>query len=137
MFEAARERTGYLIVIVNNDQQQILKKGRVIQADTIRARIVAALRAVDAVYIAVDEGPGIERTFDVIRADYPRTDLEFCNGGDRKDMDSLPKDEVAAARRNSITLVYGIGGVEKADSSTRILAALDEQNTPVGTSPAV
>src|SRR4051812_28086389 len=32
VFEAARARSGYLIVIVNNDQQQILKKGRVIQA---------------------------------------------------------------------------------------------------------
>lgn len=125
MFEAARARTGYLIVIVNNDKQQILKKGRVIQEDVHRARIVQAMRIVDAVYIAIEDGPGIDGSFDMIRADYPDTELEFCNGGDRKDVDSLPEAEVAAAARNGITLQYGIGGVDKADSSSRIIADME------------
>ena len=124
LFEAARARTGYLVVIVNNDHQQVLKKGKVIQDEDDRARIVRALRVVDAAYVAVEEGPGIDASLDLVRADYPDTDLEFCNGGDRKDLDSLPADEVAAAARNAITLVYGIGGFEKADSSTRINAEL-------------
>jgi glycerol-3-phosphate cytidylyltransferase/D-beta-D-heptose 7-phosphate kinase/D-beta-D-heptose 1-phosphate adenosyltransferase len=126
MIEAARERTGYLIVIVNNDKQQTLKKGRVIQKDVDRARIVRALRAVDDVIVAVDDGPSIARSLDAVRAAYPDSELEFCNGGDRKDMDSLPADEVEAARRNRVTLHYGIGGVDKADSSSRILAAMNE-----------
>lgn len=126
LFEAARARTGHLIVIVNSDQQQVLKKGRLIQAAEIRHRIVAALRVVDASYIAVDEGPGMDRSFDLVRADYPDTELEFCNGGDRSpDVDTLPAEEVAAAQRNRITLVYGVGGSEKADSSSRIIAALE------------
>jgi glycerol-3-phosphate cytidylyltransferase/D-beta-D-heptose 7-phosphate kinase/D-beta-D-heptose 1-phosphate adenosyltransferase len=126
LFEAARARTGHLIVIVNSDQQQVLKKGRLIQAAEIRHRIVAALRVVDASYIAVDEGPGMDRSFDLVRADYPDTELEFCNGGDRSpDADTLPAEEVASAQRNRITLVYGVGGTEKADSSTRIIAALE------------
>jgi glycerol-3-phosphate cytidylyltransferase/D-beta-D-heptose 7-phosphate kinase/D-beta-D-heptose 1-phosphate adenosyltransferase len=122
LFEAARERSGYLIVIVNNDRQQILKKGRVIQAAEIRARIVRALRMVDEVVIAVEDGPGIDGTFDLIRAKFPDTELEFCNGGDRRDISDLPAEEVEAGARNNITMLYGIGGTEKADSSTRILA---------------
>jgi glycerol-3-phosphate cytidylyltransferase/D-beta-D-heptose 7-phosphate kinase/D-beta-D-heptose 1-phosphate adenosyltransferase len=125
LFEAAQRRSGYLIVIVNNDRQQILKKGRVIQAAEVRARIIRALRLVDAVYIAVEDGPGIDGTFDLIRADYPDTELEFCNGGDRRDISELPAEEVAAGARNDIALLYGIGGSDKADSSTRILAELD------------
>jgi cytidyltransferase-like protein len=124
LFEAARARTGYLVVIVNNDLQQVLKKGKVIQDEQDRMRIVRALRVVDAAYLAVEDGPGMDASLDAVRADYPDTRLEFCNGGDRKDLDSLPADEVAAASRNEITLVYGIGGFEKADSSTRINAAL-------------
>jgi glycerol-3-phosphate cytidylyltransferase/D-beta-D-heptose 7-phosphate kinase/D-beta-D-heptose 1-phosphate adenosyltransferase len=127
LFEAARERTGYLIVLVNNDQQQVLKKGRVIQAARDRVRIVRALRVVDDAYEAVDDGPSMVKSLDLIRGEYPDTELEFCNGGDRKDLDSLPADEVAAAQRNNITLHYGIGGFDKADSSSRILAALDDQ----------
>jgi glycerol-3-phosphate cytidylyltransferase/D-beta-D-heptose 7-phosphate kinase/D-beta-D-heptose 1-phosphate adenosyltransferase len=126
LFEAARARAGYLIVIVNNDRQQLLKKGRLIQSEEPRRRIVAALRIVDATYIAVEDGPGIDATFELIRRDYPDTELEFCNGGDRKDVDTLPGEEIASAERNRITLLYGVGGFDKADSSTRIIAALEQ-----------
>ena len=126
LFEAARARTGHLIVIVNNDEQQKLKKGRMIQPAAERRRIVAALRCVDASYVAVETGPGMVESLDLVRADYPDTELEFCNGGDRSpDAAMLPADEIAAARRNRIALVYGVGGTEKADSSTRIIAALE------------
>jgi len=127
LFEEAQARSGYLIVVVNNDRQQIFKKGRLIQSEIPRKRIVEALRIVDAAYLAIEDGPGIDGSFDLIRSDYPTTELEFCNGGDRKGLDTLPAEEIAAARRNRITLLYGIGGFHKADSSTRIIAALEQQ----------
>lgn len=126
LFEAAQARSGYLVVIVNNDAQQVLKKGRVVQQASDRVRIVKALRIVDAVYLAVEEARGIDGSFDMIRADYPGTEFEFCNGGDRVDIESLPAEEIASARRNDITLQYGIGGFDKMDSSSRILAVLEE-----------
>ena len=123
--QLAGERTGYLIVVVNNDAQQRLKKGRIIQSEDVRARIVAALRCVDDTFVALESGPGIDETFDAIRARYPETELEFCNGGDRSLAASLPDAERAAAARNAIELVYGVGGESKADSSTRIQAELE------------
>jgi glycerol-3-phosphate cytidylyltransferase/D-beta-D-heptose 7-phosphate kinase/D-beta-D-heptose 1-phosphate adenosyltransferase len=120
LFEAARARTGHLVVIVNNDEQQLLKKGKVVQPEDDRMRIVRALRVVDAAYLAVERGPGLDASFDAVRADYPDAVLEFCNGGDRLDVDTLPVEETEAARRNDIQLVYGIGGLDKADSSSRI-----------------
>jgi cytidyltransferase-like protein len=126
LFEAARARTGYLVVIVNNDAQQTLKKGKVIQVEGDRLRIVQALRMVDDALLAVEEGAGMDESLDLVRAAYPDTELEFCNGGDRSpEADNLPTDEVEAARRNDITLVYGIGGFGKVDSSTRINTELD------------
>jgi len=119
------QRSGYLIVVVNNDQQQILKKGRLIQSADVRARIVSALRMVDDVYISVDDGAGIDRTFDLIRSQYPESDLEFCNGGDRRNVDELPTEEIEAGARNNIKMLYGIGGTDKADSSSRILSELE------------
>lgn len=126
LFEAAREISGYLIVIVNNDRQQQLKKGRLIQTADSRARIVRALRAVDDAYIAVEDGPGIDASFDLIRSAYPDTTLTFCNGGDRSSASELPADEIAAASRNRIELRYGVGGEDKADSSSRIILALEQ-----------
>ncbi|HET8665380.1 MAG TPA: adenylyltransferase/cytidyltransferase family protein [Nocardioides sp.] len=127
LFEAARERTGYLVVIVNNDVQQVLKKGKVIQPEADRLRIVQSLRMVDDTLLAVEDGPGLDGSFDLLRAAYPDTELEFCNGGDRKDQDSLPAEETEAARRNDIHLVYGVGGFDKADSSSRINTELGRE----------
>jgi cytidyltransferase-like protein len=131
LFEAARGRSGYLIVIVNNDQQQLLKKGRVIQAVEVRARIVEALRLVDKVYIALEDGSGINETFDLIRSEFPDTELEFCNGGDRRNVDQLPQEEIEAGARNNITMLYGIGGTDKADSSSRILSDMEATGNAV------
>jgi glycerol-3-phosphate cytidylyltransferase/D-beta-D-heptose 7-phosphate kinase/D-beta-D-heptose 1-phosphate adenosyltransferase len=125
MFEAARERTGYLIVVVNNDEQQLLKKGRIIQDVHARTRIVRAMRVVDDVVGAVESTPHLDETLDLVRSLYPDTELEFCNGGDRSSAANLPDAERAAAERNHIALVYGVGGVDKADSSTRVQEALD------------
>ncbi len=131
LLEAARERSGFLIVVVNNDQQQVLKKGKVIQEAGFRARIIRALRIVDEVFIAVEDGPGIDGTFDLIRSHFPDTELEFCNGGDRRDVSNLPLEEIEAGARNNIRLLYGIGGKDKADSSTRILEAIESQGSIV------
>jgi glycerol-3-phosphate cytidylyltransferase/D-beta-D-heptose 7-phosphate kinase/D-beta-D-heptose 1-phosphate adenosyltransferase len=77
LFEQAQARSGYLIVIVNNDAQQILKKGRIVQPDTDRLRIVRALRVVDAAYLAVEQRPG------VLQRRRPRRQLHLAAGGDR------------------------------------------------------
>lgn len=127
LFEAARARTGYVVVIVNNDVQQMLKKAKVIQSEADRLRIVRSLRTVDDALLAVEDGPGMDGSFDRVRAAYPDTELEFCNGGDRADIDSLPVEEAEAARRNDIRLVYGIGGFEKVDSSSRINVELGRE----------
>jgi glycerol-3-phosphate cytidylyltransferase/D-beta-D-heptose 7-phosphate kinase/D-beta-D-heptose 1-phosphate adenosyltransferase len=127
LFEAARERTGYLVVIVNNDVQQVLKKGKVIQAEADRLRIVRSLRVVDDALLAVEDGPGMDGSFDLVRAAYPETELEFCNGGDRADLDSIPAEEAEAAHRNDIRLVYGTGGFDKVDSSSRINTELGRE----------
>ena len=71
LFEQARARTGYLVVVVNNDAQQLLKKGRIIQTEDVRTRIVAALRVVDDAIVARESGPGIDETFDEIRRALP------------------------------------------------------------------
>jgi glycerol-3-phosphate cytidylyltransferase/D-beta-D-heptose 7-phosphate kinase/D-beta-D-heptose 1-phosphate adenosyltransferase len=135
LFEAARARTGYLVVIVNNDAQQVIKKGKVIQSEVDRLRIVRSLRVVDVAYVAVEDGPGMDGSFDLVRAAYPDTELEFCNGGDRKDLDSLPAEEIEAARRNDIRLQYGVGGFDKADSSSRINTALDREGPGEAAAP--
>jgi glycerol-3-phosphate cytidylyltransferase/D-beta-D-heptose 7-phosphate kinase/D-beta-D-heptose 1-phosphate adenosyltransferase len=122
MIEAAAKLGDKLIVIVNNDVQQVMKKDKVILNEQNRARLLGALRAVDEVVVAIDEDPTVVRTLQYIAEKYPNDELTFSNGGDRDSEKAIPEGEVC--HKYNIELLFGIGGVEKADSSTRINQAL-------------
>jgi len=125
MIEAAAAMGDQLIVIVNNDVQQVIKKDKIILPEENRARLIKALRHVDEVIIAVDNDPTVIKTLHAIADKYPDHELIFANGGDRDSEKAIPEGDVA--RERNIALVFGVGGIEKADSSTRINQALGHQ----------
>lgn len=121
MIEAARKLGDRLIVIVNNDTQQLLKKGKIILDEGNRVRLIQALRDVDEVLLSVNKDPGQSQTLPLVRQKYPNDEIIFANGGDRG-ASTLPEDEAQACLDNDIQMVFGIGSesIEKRDSSTRI-----------------
>ncbi len=122
MIEAAAEMGDWLIVIVNNDDQQIVKKGKIILDEQNRARLISALRVVDEVMISVDADSTQIETLKTISDKYPDDELIFANGGDRDSEQAIPEGPICHER--NIQLVFGVGGTNKADSSTRINQAL-------------
>ncbi|MEP6710166.1 MAG: adenylyltransferase/cytidyltransferase family protein [Candidatus Saccharibacteria bacterium] len=122
MIEAAAQLGTKLIVVVNNDIQQVFKKDKVILSEQNRARLIGALRGVDEVLIAVDDDPTVIQTLEIIAQKHPNDELIFANGGDRDSEKAIPETEVC--RRYNIKTVFGVGGMNKADSSTRINQAL-------------
>lgn len=130
MIEAAAKLGDRLIVVVNNDEQQLLKKGKIILDQDNRARLMRALRDVDEVIISVDTDPTQIETLKLIATQYHGEELVFANGGDREGMRDIPETEVCQA--NGIELVFGVGtdirGLVKPDSSTRINQELGLQD---------
>jgi glycerol-3-phosphate cytidylyltransferase/D-beta-D-heptose 7-phosphate kinase/D-beta-D-heptose 1-phosphate adenosyltransferase len=124
MMEAARRLTGRLIVIVNNDPQQMLKKGRIIIPLDDRLEIVRALRVTDEAIASIDEDTTVKSTLRAIRKRYPEAELIFANGGDRSSVSRIAEADVC--EELDIALTFGVGGEEKADSSTRIIAAMSD-----------
>lgn len=123
LFESAKALGEYLIVIVNNDKAQMLKKGKIILDEDNRVRLIKALRDVDEVVLSVDDDLGQAKSLRLVREMYPDDELLFCNGGDRDpNMDAIPTDEAQAAEECNIQTVYGVGSheVEKRDHSSRI-----------------
>lgn len=122
LIEGAAALGDKLIVIVNNDKQQLLKKGKIILDEQNRLRLMKALRAVDEVVLAVDDDPPVIKTVEKIALAHPNDELIFAQGGDRDSDKVNPETEVC--RKYGIKVVYGVGGTNKADSSTRINQAL-------------
>jgi len=118
MIEAARAMGDKLIVVVNNDKQQLLKKGKIILDEKNRLRLMRALRDVNEVVLSIDEDPTVIHTIEMIARQHPGDELVFAQGGDR-DSDKV-NPEADICHQYGIQIVYGVGGTDKPDSSTRI-----------------
>jgi cytidyltransferase-like protein len=129
MIKAARELAPHLLVIVNNDRQQLLKKGRILMTEDDRHAIVAELRCVDEAFVAVDADATVVASLRRVREQHPDAELLFCNGGDRSPAgDAAPEAELA--EEIGLQMVYGVGGEHKSDSSSRINEELSRSDTP-------
>lgn len=121
MIEAGAAAGDELFVIVNNNAQQILKKDRVVIDEADRLRVVEALRVVDHSMVALDDDPTVCATLEAIAQRFEGHNIIFGNGGDRVP-DNVPESDVC--ERYGITMVFGMGGEEKADSSSRLIEEL-------------
>ena len=117
--QGAKELGDRLVVIVNNDKQQMLKKGKIIMPEDDRALIVAALRDVDDVFMALDSDHTVCETIDYIAHNMgDEYKLIFANGGDRESSKEVP--ETFVCRKHDIEMVFDAGGTDKIESSTNI-----------------
>ncbi len=122
MVEAGAAAGDKLFVIVNNNAQQILKKGKLIIDEQDRLRIVRALSAVDEAMISIDQDNTVRATIEHIAKAHPDHRIIFGNGGDRESGAVVPEAEVC--ERYGIEMVFDMGGNNKRDSSSRINQAL-------------
>jgi len=74
-FNIAKELGDKLIVLVNNDQQAIIKKGYVFMPCEDRKKIVSALSIVDEVVKVIDQDRSVSKTLAKVKPDI------FANGG--------------------------------------------------------
>lgn len=122
--QAARQGE-QLWVIVNNDRQAALKKGKAFLDEATRLEILGALRMVDRVFLAVDADGSVCASLDVLLAEAVAAGHEavFCKGGDRH-AGNIPENAVLA--RHGARLVDGLG--DKIDSSSSILRRAGESS---------
>ena len=120
--EAGAAAGDKLAVIVNNNAQQELKKGKVILDEQDRLRIVQALRVVDDAMVAIDTDGAVSASIEAFALKYADHRIIFGNGGDRASGAVVP--ETAVCDKYGIEMVFDMGGNEKRDSSSRINQAM-------------
>lgn len=107
-----------LWVIVNNDKQQLLKKGKIILDEQERMAIVGELKCVDRVVLAIDQDISVAESIRKIAEENSDKEIILAKGGDRN-FDNLPESEKEICKKYNIQVVSNVGG-EKVNSSTRI-----------------
>jgi D-beta-D-heptose 7-phosphate kinase/D-beta-D-heptose 1-phosphate adenosyltransferase len=89
-----------LVVIVNNNNQCVLKKGKPFMDEADRVKIVQALGIVDEAFLSIDEDKSVCASLDAIKPDI------FANGGDRS-TGEVP--ESVVCKKHSIEMIDGLG----------------------------
>ena len=89
-----------LVVIVNNNHQCVLKKGKPFMDENDRVRIVSSIKYVDEVFLSIDKDKTVCKSLEKIKPDI------FANGGDRKNYE-VP--ESVVCNKYNIEIIDGLG----------------------------
>ena len=103
----AKKLGDWLVVIVNNNNQCALKKGKYFMDEKDRVLIVKNIKAVDEVFLSIDEDKTVCKSLKAVNPDV------FANGGDRKNYE-IPESKVCV--ENNIQIIDGLG--DKIQSSS-------------------
>jgi len=95
-----------LVVIVNNDKQAKIKKGKSFMKEGDRLEIIKSIKYVDLAVLSLDNNKTVCRSLEHIRDYYPDCEIIFANGGDANNED-IP--EAKTAKKCDIRLVDGLG----------------------------
>jgi D-beta-D-heptose 7-phosphate kinase/D-beta-D-heptose 1-phosphate adenosyltransferase len=76
-FEQAKALGDWLVVIINNDYQAYLKKGKSFMSEQDRFKIISSLKCVDEVIISIDKDKSCCESLRLVNPDI------FAKGGDR------------------------------------------------------
>lgn len=122
MFNEARALGNRLVVILNNDNWLMKKKGFVFMPEAERKEIIEAFRAVDVVVLTKHEMDTLDMSvcnaLEEIKPDI------FANGGDRK-IDNIP--EVATCEAIGCEMIFNIGRGGKVQSSSELAQKIREK----------
>ena len=106
--ELAKKLGDKLVVIVNNNHQCKLKKGKPFMDELDRMRIVESLGIVDEVFLSIDSDRSVCKSLEEIKPDI------FANGGDRATSE-VP--ESVVCKKYNIEMVDGLGDKIRSSSS--------------------
>ena len=114
-FKAAKALGDKLIVGINSDEWLTRKKGRPFMPLHERVALVSAIGIVDDVVTYNDDDGSSCDAIRKVKAQYPGAHVIFANGGDRT------KDNIPEMIFDDVEFAFGVGGFNKANSSSWIL----------------
>lgn len=116
-FKAAKELGDQLVVGINSDAWLTRKKGSPFMPWIERQRIIKELKMVDYTIEFNDDDNSSKSAIKLARQTWPDSQIIFANGGDRTHT-NIPEMNI---EDDNVTFAFGVGGFNKANSSSWIL----------------
>ena len=123
-FHLAKQNGERLLVIVNNDNQRILKGSKAFMNEEERKLIINELKIVDDVVLSIDQDKSVKESLELVHSKFSKEyDLIFANGGDQA-AQSIPEKETC--EKLNIDLIDKMG--DKIQSSSWLLNLTEDEN---------
>jgi len=116
MFKNAKSLGDKLIVVLNNDDFLLRKKGFIFMGQEERKEIIEGFECVDEVVISIDKDLTVCKTLEHL-SEENKVNI-FANGGDRRDTSDIPESKVC--KEYDIQMIFNIGG-DKVQSSSDLV----------------
>jgi cytidyltransferase-like protein len=115
LLQEARQLGDLLVVGLNSDQWLTNKKGRAFMPWVERCAVLSKIKYVSQVRQWDDSDGSAVKLLEELKSSFPYAQIIFANGGDRT-KENIPEMVVAG-----VEFAFGIGGTDKANSSSWIL----------------
>lgn len=115
--KSAKELGDKLVVGCNSDEWLVRKKGQAFMSLDERTSIISNLEFVNQCITFDDNDGSAKGAITKVRALYPDATIIFANGGDRN-AKNIPEMDLVDS---NLEFVFGVGGVDKKNSSSWIL----------------
>jgi cytidyltransferase-like protein len=116
-FRSAKELGNKLVVGINSDSWLTRKKGKPFMPWFERSQIIQSIKYVDYIMEFNDDDGSAKLLLKLVKQTFPNDEIICANGGDRN-KDNIPEMQIQNPR---LSFVFGVGGDNKANSSSWIL----------------
>ena len=118
MFQDAKKLSDKVIVLLNNDEWLIEKKGKPFMSQEQRKEILEEFESISMVIIQKSNEKSSSIAIQEFAYKNERKNICYCNGGDRSNIKNIREAEIC--KKLNIDLIFGVGGEEKIESSSEL-----------------
>ena len=118
MFQDAKKMSNKVILLLNNDEWLIKKKGKPFMNQNQRKEILEEFKSIDQVIIQHSNDKSSSKAIEDFVIKNPDKTICYCNGGDRSNIKNIL--EAVICKKLGVILEFGVGGEEKVESSSQL-----------------
>ena len=118
MFQEAKNLSNKVVLLLNNDEWLIKKKGKPFMNQNQRKEILDEFKSIAEVIIQTSCEKSSSRAIEEFVNKNPNKSICYCNGGDRSNIKNILESDIC--QKLGVSLEFGIGGEEKVESSSQL-----------------
>jgi len=118
MFKDAKKLSDEVVLLLNNDDWLIKKKGKPFMNESQRKEILEEFKSISKVIIQTSSDKSSSQAIEDFVIKNPNKNICYCNGGDRNGIENILEADIC--KKLGVNLEFRVGGEKKIESSSQL-----------------